>query len=81
MDEKRELFSHFVVVVNNETGKMWLDNDTLSAHFEGDAIWDETNSEWLNVDELTDEEGNKDNSSCNAVYQLIEKHNKELETK
>lgn len=77
-EEKRKLYSHFVVCVDNETGKMWLDNDTLSAHFDGDAIWDEENSEWLSVDDLTEEEYVKDNKACDLLYRAIEKHNKEV---
>lgn len=72
------VFALCSVCVDNESGKMWIDNDTLSAHFDGDAIWDEENSDWLQVDDLTEEEANRDNKVCDNLYQLLEKFNKEL---
>lgn len=77
--DKRELFSHFVVCVDLQTGKMWLDPDTMSAHFNGDGIWDETSSTWMSVDDLSAEENKKDTDAGNALHSMIEKHNKEIE--
>lgn len=39
-------FSHFVVVADHQTGRMWIDGDTTQVRFEEGAVWNSARAKW-----------------------------------